>query len=96
MFNPFKSIGDLKNARDQAMKIQNALAQEKVEVERSGVRVVMSGDQKIVDIETRGQSDNNIREAVNEAIKKSQEIAAKKFTEMSGGLGNLLGGMGGQ
>jgi len=31
-------------------------------------------------------------EAVAEAIKKSQEIAARKLTEMSGGLQGLLGG----
>jgi len=31
----------------------------------------------------------------NEAIKKSQELAAKKLQEMSGGLSGLLGGMGG-
>ncbi|KKQ40865.1 MAG: hypothetical protein US59_C0046G0009, partial [Candidatus Levybacteria bacterium GW2011_GWB1_37_8] len=31
--------------------------------------------------------------AVNEAIKKSQEVAAKKLSQMGGGLGGLLGGM---
>jgi DNA-binding protein YbaB len=31
-------------------------------------------------------------DALNEAIKKSQELAAKKLQQMSGGLGGLFGG----
>lgn len=92
MFNPFKTIGDLKSMRDQAVKMQQALSQEQVVVEKDGVRVVMSGDQKILEMTIDGQEDNRLREAVAEAIKKSQEIAARKLTEMSGGLQGLLGG----
>lgn len=92
MFNPLKGLGDLKNMRDQAMKMQQMLAAEQVVVERNGVRVVMTGDQKIKEITIDGQEDWRIKEAISEAIKKSQEIAAKKLAEMSGGLGGLLGG----
>ena len=38
--------------------------------------------------------DDDIREAVNEAVKKSQEVAARKLSQMGGGLKGLLGGMG--
>lgn len=92
MFNPFKTIGDLKSMRDQAVKMQQALSQEQVVVEKDGIRLVMSGDQKILEMTVDGQEDHRIREAVAEAIKKSQEIAARKLTEMSGGLQGLLGG----
>lgn len=92
MINPFKAIGDMKSMRDQAMKMQQALAGEEVVVERNGVRVVMSGDQKIKELLIDGKDDWRIKEALAEAIKKSQEIAAKKLTEMSGGLQGLLGG----
>lgn len=92
MFNPFKTIGDLKSMRDQAVKMQQALSQEQVVVEKDGIRLVMSGDQKILEMTIDGQEDHRIREAVAEAIKKSQEIAARKLTEMSGGLQGLLGG----
>ncbi len=92
MFNPFKTIGDLKSMRDQAVAMQKALAAEEVTVERNGVKVVMSGDQKIKELVIDGQEDWRITEALTEAIKKSQEIAAKKLTEMSGGLQGLLGG----
>lgn len=92
MFNPLKAVGDFKAMRDQAMKMQQALAGEQVVVERGGVRVVMSGDQKIKELIIDGQEDWRVKDVIAEAIKKSQEIAAKKLTEMSGGIQGLLGG----
>ena len=91
MFNPFKAIGDIKQMRDQAMKMQQMLSQEEVVVEKNGVKVVMTGDQKFKSLEIDGAEHWRAKEAIAEAIKKSQEIAAKKLTEMSGGLQGLLG-----
>ncbi len=91
MFNPFKAVGDLKSMRDQAVKMQQVLSAEEVVVERNGIKVVMSGDQKIKSLVIDGQDDWKVKEVLSEAIKKSQEIAAKKLTEMSGGLQGLLG-----
>lgn len=91
MFNPLKQLGDLKKMREEAMEIQRQLSQEIIEVNKNGVRVVISGDQKIQALESNGRPDGDIQEAVNEAIKKSQEVAAKKLSQMSGGLGGLLG-----
>ncbi|MDP3998632.1 MAG: YbaB/EbfC family nucleoid-associated protein [bacterium] len=88
----FKQLGEIKKMRDQAMAIQKELSQEMIEVSKNGVRVVISGDQKIQALETNGRSDNDIKEAVNEAVKKAQEVAARKLSQMSGGLGGLLGG----
>lgn len=92
MFNPLQQISDLKKMRDQAMMIQKQLAQEEINVDRNGVLVVITGDQKIKKISSNGKNDENIAIAVNEAIKKSQEIAAKKLAQQ-GGLGGLLGKM---
>lgn len=92
MNNPLGQLGELKKMRDQAMQIQRLLAAEKVEVEKHGVQITITGDQKIQEIKTNGKSDNDIKEAVNEAIKKSQEVAAKKLASQQGGLGALLGG----
>lgn len=91
MNNPFSGLGDLKKMRDQAMQIQKELQKEEVRVEKNGVDILISGDQKILEINTNERSDNDIREAVNEAIKKSQEVAARKLATMQGGLGGLLG-----
>jgi nucleoid-associated protein EbfC len=96
MFNPFQKIGEIKKMRDQAMQIQRELQGEEVTVDKNGVHIVISGDQKIKELLSNGQSDNDVKDAVNEAIKKSQEVAAKKLSQMQGGLGGLLGGMGGQ
>lgn len=91
MFNPLKQIGDLKKMRDQAMEIQRQLSQELIEVENHGVNITISGDQKIQKLESNGRSDEDVKDAINEAIKKSQEVAARKLSQMSGGLGGLLG-----
>lgn len=91
MFNPLQGLGDLKKMRDQAMEIQKQLQAEEITVEKNGIRILITGDQKIKSIETNGKSDNDIREAINEAIKKSQEVAARKLASMGGGLGGLLG-----
>ena len=91
MINPFKNISDLKAMRDQALEIQRALAAEVITVEKNGIKVVITGDQKVQTLEVDGTTDNRVLETINEAIKKSQEVAAKKLQEMSGGLGGLLG-----
>lgn len=96
MMNPFKQLGDIKRMRDQAMQIQRELQAEEVTVDKNGVHIVISGDQKIKELLSNGQSDNDIKDAINEAIKKSQEVAARKLSQMQGGLSGLLGGMGGQ
>ena len=78
--------------RDQAMQIQKELQAEEVSVDKNGVQIVITGDQKIKEIKVNGRSDNDVKEAVNEAVKKSQEVAAKKLATMQGGLSGLLGG----
>jgi nucleoid-associated protein EbfC len=92
MFNPFGQLGELKKMRDQAMQIQKELEKEEITMEKHGVVVVISGDQKLRKIETNGKNDDDIKDAINEAIKESQKVAAKKLASMGGGLGGLLGG----
>lgn len=94
-FNPFGQIAEIKKMRDQAMAIQRQLQAKVLDINKNGVYVRISGDQKIIEIRSNGKSDNDIKEAVNEAVKKSQEVAAKELQSMSGGLGglgSLLGG----
>lgn len=91
MMNPFQKLGDLKKMRDQAMEIQRQLAQETVAIDKNGVHIVISGDQKILELSIDGVENKGVLEAVNEAIKKSQEVAARKLQSMGGGLSGLLG-----
>lgn len=91
MFDKFQQLKDLKKMRDQAMRIQKSLAQEKIEVEEQGIRVVMTGDQRVESIELDGETHSRLADVLNKTIKKSQEVAARKLQEMGGGLGGLLG-----
>ena len=80
-----KQLGDLKKMRDQAMEVQKKLAQIKITVEHKGVTVVLTADQKLVSIE----GDNNldkVTEAVNEALKQSQKVAAEEMRSLMGGM----------
>lgn len=83
MLNPFGALGDLQKLQQQAQKMQAALQQEEVVVEKNGVKVVIRGDQIIESIEVDGIVENRIAETVNEAVKKTQELAAKKLIEIS-------------
>lgn len=99
MFDKFKQLGaqatQLKNIRDQAVQMQKQLQAEVIEVEENGIRVVMTGDQKVETVTIDGKYEERLVNILNQAIKKSQQVAAKKLQEMSGGLKGLLGGMGG-
>lgn len=94
MFNPFQQMAEIKKMRDQAMAIQRELQKEEVAIDKHGVRVVVTGDQRVKELNSNGKSDKDIVDAVNEAMKKSQEVAAKKLQQMGGlgALGGLLGG----
>lgn len=83
MFNPLGGLGDLQKLQQQAQQMQSALQQEHIVVEKNGVKITMRGDQVIHEIEVDGVIENRIAEAINEAIKKTQELAAKKLIEIS-------------
>lgn len=83
MLNPFGALGDLQKLQQQAQKMQVSLQQEQVVVEKNGVKIIVRGDQVIESIEVDGIVENRIAEAVNEAVKKTQELAARKLIEIS-------------
>lgn len=94
MANPLKALGDLNNLRKQAKQMQQDLAAEEIKIERNDIVVIISGDQKIKHFSVQGITSDDAVDVLNEAIKKSQELAAKKLQSMmgSGGLGGMLGG----
>ena len=85
-------LGDMNKLRQQAMAMQQSLAGQQVVVEENGVKVVISGDQKILELTIQGMSNDVLNEVINKAIRKSQELAAKELMKMQGGLGGMLGG----
>jgi nucleoid-associated protein EbfC len=87
MMNPFKALGDMNAMRKQAMIIQQALEKEEFEVVVKNVRVLINGNQNVKTVEIDGVYQPDIKEAVNEAIKKSQQAAAGKLQELSKSMG---------
>lgn len=87
-----EKLGDMNKLRQQAMQMQKNLAAQTITVEENGVKVVITGDQKIVSIEIQGLSNEVLNETINKAIRKSQELAAKELMNVSGGMGGLMGG----
>lgn len=92
MANPLKALGDINQLRKQAKQMQTELAAEEITIERDDIVVVISGDQKIKHFSVQGITSEDAVSVLNEAIKKSQELAAKKLQAMTGGLGGMMGG----
>lgn len=83
MFNPLKGLGNLQQLQAQAKQMQEALQKEEVTVEKNGVVITVRGDQRILNVEIDGVMENRVAEAINEAVKKTQELAARKLMEMN-------------
>ncbi len=83
MINPFDLKKNLEKLQQQSQKLQQLLQQEEVVVEKNGVLIRMRGDQQILEVVVDGVLENRIAEAINEAVKKTQELAARKLLEIS-------------
>ena len=84
MFNPLKGLGDINQLRKQAQQMQAALSQEEIVVEKNNVRVVMTGDQKIKELVIDGEPAIHVADVLEEALKKSQQVAARALMSMRG------------
>lgn len=92
MANPFKALGDMNKLRQQAKQMQDELANETITIEEGDILVEITGAQVITKFTVRGVTSEPAINALNKAIKKSQELAAKKLQSMTGGLGGMFGG----
>lgn len=86
MFNKLKQIKDL---RDQAKQMQNALSGESATVDKRGLVIVMNGNMEITSVKinediAKDKLESAIKENTNDAIKQIQKIMAKKMQEMGG------------
>lgn len=90
-FDKLKQGKDLLKMRQQAKELQRELEKVTETVERSGIEVKVSGDQKVLYMKVNGEEREDIVETINKAMKKVQKKAAKKMLEMGGGLSGLLG-----
>lgn len=86
MFNKLKHLKDL---RSQAKQMQNALSGETTTIEKGGVKVVMNGNMEITSIAlnedlAKDSLEGILADCVNDAIKKTQRLMARKMQEMGG------------
>ena len=73
----------------QAYKLKKAIEAESIEIEESGIKVTVTGDQKIKFLSVNGDENKILVDTINKALKKSQEMAAKRMKDM-GGLEGLF------
>jgi len=92
MANPLKALGDLNQLRKQAKQMQQELAEEIITIEEGDIVVKIRGDQQFIELSVQGIQSEDVINVLNKAVKKSQELAAKKLQQMTGGLGGMLGG----
>ena len=72
----------MQQLRDQSLKMQQALQQEEVVTEAENIKVVMRGDQYVKSVSVNGQENPQLTRAFNEAIGKTQQLAATKLIEL--------------
>ena len=92
MANPLKALGDLNQLRKQAKQMQQELAEEIITIEEGDIVVKIRGDQQFIELSVQGIQSEDVINVLNKAVKKSQELAARKLQQMTGGLGGMLGG----
>lgn len=83
----FGKLGDINKLRQQAMAMQRSLAGQQISIEENGVKVVITGDQKIIELTVQGIGNPVLNEVLNKAIRKSQELAAKELMKISAAPG---------
>jgi len=82
MFDKLKQIKELK-------ELQGSLKNERLEVEKNGVKIVMNGNMELEEVnlnpELEGaEQERFLKECFNEAIKKLQVKIAQKMSGMTG------------
>ncbi len=86
MFNKLKQFKDM---RSKAKTLQNALSEEKVEIENKGIKITLDGNQKITSISIRqdlkpSEIERILPDLLNDGIKKVQKIMVEKMQSMGG------------
>lgn len=65
-----------------AYRLRKAIETEIVEIEENGIKITIGGDLKIKKISLNNSEDNILKDAINTAIRKAQEMMVLKMKEM--------------
>ncbi|OGY24785.1 MAG: hypothetical protein A2Y57_03605 [Candidatus Woykebacteria bacterium RBG_13_40_7b] len=86
----FDKLKQLYELRKQANEIKKTLESEVLEVESEGIRVRVSADQKIRELEIPDNVDpRKLKDVINKALDEAQKVAAKKMQGMMGDMSSL-------
>lgn len=95
----FGQMKDLYKMQKEAKKIKEKLKKMHIEAEMDGVVVTINGEQEIINITISDEAlthktslEENLRKAINKAIKKGQQIAADEMKGIMGDMGLNLPG----
>lgn len=82
MFDKLKKIKQLK-------ELQDSLSQEKTEIEKEGIKVVVNGKMEIEQIQLNSELEKErqeeiLRQCLNEAMRKVQMTAVQKMSQTDG------------
>ncbi len=74
-------MDNVKMAAD-AYRLRKAIEAEVVEVEENNIKITIGGDLKIKKITLDDSENNDLKDAINKAIRKVQEMMVLKMKEM--------------
>jgi len=82
MFDKLKQLKQLKGLKD-------SLSQEKAEVEKKGIKIIINGEMEIEEIHlnpdlNKEEQEEALKACINEAMKKVQMVVAKKISQTPG------------
>lgn len=84
----FSKLKQIKELRDQAKVMQSALAQESVTETKNGISLTMNGNMEVTELKIADKSisslEKDMKDCVNDTIKKVQRLMAKKMQQMGG------------
>ncbi|MBU1071061.1 YbaB/EbfC family nucleoid-associated protein [Patescibacteria group bacterium] len=87
------SIGNFGSKGAAAAKLamlQRRISKKKMEVEKDGIKVVVTGAGKIKAMEIDGEDAKRVLKVVNSAIERAQKWAAGEMQGMMGELGKIF------
>ena len=85
----FEKLKQLKDLRDKAKQLQNALGAETITAEKNNIKITLDGNMVVsaVVLEkemSKDELEKKLPDAINEAIKKAQRVMAEKMRAMGG------------
>ena len=85
----FEKLKQLKDLRDKAKTLQNALGAETITAEKNGIKIIMDGNMNVSSVTlaaemSKAELEKKLPDAINDTIKKAQRVMAEKMRAMGG------------